>query len=107
MNKGQVYTPNDDRLSALHSLRRIDGIAPNDVPSCMVVVRLDCPRASTALRLQGFIGRRVQSSAQRKVRKSLLGHIRVFVALVRTEGVEGPHSKNANHPAEYVCLLEI
>jgi hypothetical protein len=44
-----IHAPDDDRSTPLHSFGGIDGIPPHDIPSRMIVVRLNCPGASAAL----------------------------------------------------------
>lgn len=107
LNKWRIHPPDDNGFPALLSFRWVDGIPPYDVPSRMVVVGLDCPGASAALRLQGFVRRWIETPFQREIGESLPGHVGVFVALVWTEGIERPHARNPNYAAKDIRLLEI
>src|SRR5579863_6658264 len=54
-----------------------------------------------------MLWRWVQFPSQRKIGKPLLCNVRVFVFLVRTQGIQRLDTKNANNPTKYVGLLEV
>src|SRR5438128_759007 len=73
----------------------------------MIVVRLNSPRPSCALRLERLFRRRIQSAPERQIRESLLSHVAVFVFFVRAERVQRAYAEYADECAEDVSLLEI
>ena len=54
ISQDDIDTPNDDGLISLQGLSRIDEKPPDDVPTRMIIVRLDCPRPLAALALQAL-----------------------------------------------------
>lgn len=58
--KDNVYTPDNYRAAWLNRLGGVHEIAPYDVPTGMIVVRLYRPGPRAALRLQGLIWRGIE-----------------------------------------------
>src|SRR5262249_23071702 len=102
VHKHDIHPPNDDRLASFDPARRIDEVAPDDVPPRMVVVRLNGPRTRAALRFKCEFRRWLEASAQRQVGESLLRYVGMLVAFVRTECVECSYAKNPDDAAEDV-----
>lgn len=69
LEEREIDAPDEHRSAPFHSPRRIDGVAPHDVPTRVIVVRLNCPRTRTALRFQSFPWWRVEFTLQGKIGK--------------------------------------
>lgn len=79
VNKRDVDSPNDDLTSPFDRFGRVHQIAPDDVPTGMVIVRLHRPWASASFRFECLLRRRIEFSAKGKVRETLLCYIGMFV----------------------------
>jgi hypothetical protein len=105
--KRDIYSPNRHHLTRLKTACLVHGVAPDDVPTWVIVMRLQRPRASRPLGLQSMFRRWTQPSAQRKIGETLLGHSGVFVFLIRAESVKSLDAHDSNDAAKDVGLLEI
>src|SRR5690349_9388063 len=81
--KCHIDPPNDDGLALFQRLGWVHKIAKNDVPACMVIVRLDRPRALAGLHFKGFVRTRTgRAPLALEVGKALLGRVYVPGLLV-------------------------
>ena len=108
LQASNVDTPYHSILSGFNGSGRINQVAQDTIPSRMVVVRLQCPRADTGLYLQRIIRRwRVWRATSLQVRKSLLGQISVARLFIHSESGKRSGCEDANQRAEDVRLFEI
>lgn len=107
LEEREIDAPDEDRSAPFHSPRRIDRVAPHDVPTRVIVVRLNCPRTRTALRFQRFPWWRVEFTLQGKIGEALLRNVGVFVPLIWAEGIECPDAHDADDSTEDVRLFQV
>src|SRR5262249_5667744 len=102
-----VYTPNDHGLARFNRLRRVHKISPNNVPTLVIVMRLDFPWTFAALGLQAVARRSVCAAASlTKIREPGLCHSRVLYLLIDTVLIQAPRAVDADDSAEHVHLFE-
>lgn len=102
-----VHSPDRNSLAEFQPLGLVDRVAPNNILARVIVVRLQSPRTRRPFGFQCLLRRRVQFSAQRKIRKTLLSNVRMLVFLVGTRGMKSLDAENPDDSAEYIRLLKV
>ena len=103
-----IDAPDDDRVTRLNPLGDVHQVAPDDIPTRVVVVGLEGPRPLTRLRFERLIrsgGIRRVSVLQ--IRETLLCRVGVPALFVNALRVKSAGTVNAYDGTENVRLFEI
>jgi len=102
-----IDAPNDDGLARVERFSRIDEVAPNNIPTGVVVVRLDGPGPLAPFAFQATLWINGSTAAPAKVGKSLLGRIQIAILLVVADRVERLGPVDTDDRTKYVRLLVV
>lgn len=106
--KNYVHAPDKYRSGWLDRFGRVYEIAPDYVPTGVIVMSLNCPWALASLTFQ-TINRSwiLSSSSAFQVRKALLRRVNVSVFFIIANLIQRPGAHNSDYRAEYVGLLHV
>ena len=105
--KNNIDSPDRSSLADLQPFCEVNRIAPHNVPTWVIVVRLQCPWSRRPFGFQRVLWRWIQFPAQRKVWKPLLSNVGVLVFLIGAQGIKRLGAENSHNPAEHIRLLKI